>query len=435
MIKFETALDIVLSQAVKVGTERVKIKCACGRYLAQDVATCCDLPPFDKSAVDGYACLRDDVLRMGNGAGLILQEVIPAGRVAALPIIQGRCSKIMTGAPLPKGAEVVLMVEQCKEIENGCAEIFLRADAEDALKLSKKSNICYRGEDIKEGGVLLKTGHLIRPQDVAVIATCGLSEVDIYRKVKIGIISTGSELLEPGNVPLTILPEGKIFNSNSWQLMALVESLGGVAGYYGIAPDNPQETEALMRRAVSENDVVLLSGGVSEGDFDFVADCMEGMGMKILFDRVAVQPGKPTTFAVSKIHETDKSCKNSHLDNYHWQRYEGHPDKYIFGLPGNPVSAYVQALLLVRPLMVSMQGGHYNESTFEMPLSVDYKRKNAERLAHIPVRILPDGTCSPIEYHGSAHISALTGSDALARIPIGVSQLIAGDMVQLILLP
>ncbi len=414
MINFQEALKIVLAAAKKIGTEIIPIEKGCNRVLAQDIFTPSDLPPFNKSAVDGYACRRDDLLTGKINHGLLLLETIPAGHTPSKEVHQGSCSKIMTGAPLPLGADIVIMVEECQEsVEGGKSLITLRPDSESPEKLVNKTNICLQGEDLPLGSKVLSKGTLIRPQHIAIIATCGLSSVEVSKEIEVGILSTGSELEEPrfciGDDLDHSLPQGKIYNSNSSQLLTLIALLGGKGRYYGIAPDRPEETEMLLSKSVEENQIVLLSGGVSEGDFDFVPGIIEKLGFKILFDRIAVQPGKPTTFAVSG-------------------------DKYIFGLPGNPVSAFVQTLLLVKPLLFSIQHGEYAEKSIQLPMAKAYHRRNSSRLAHIPVIILPDGRCEPIEYNGSAHITALDKADALARIPIGKKEYIEGENVTIILL-
>lgn len=414
MIDFQEALKIVIAATKKTGTELVPLQEACNRVIAQDIFTPSDIPPFNKSAVDGFACRQEDLLSGKINSGLLLLETIPAGHTPSKEVHSGSCSKIMTGAPLPSGADIVIMVEECQEdIENHKSIITLRPDSETPEKIAKKTNICLRGEDLPSGSKVLEKGTLIHPQHIAIIATCGLSFVEVSKEIEVGILSTGSELEEPrfrvGDDFYHSLPQGKIYNSNSSQLMALIPLLGGKGRYYGIAPDRPGETETLLSKSVEENQIVLLSGGVSEGDFDFVPGIIKKLGFEILFDRIAVQPGKPTTFAVRG-------------------------DKYIFGLPGNPVSAFVQTLLLVKPLLYSMQHGEYSEKTIQLPMAKAYHRKNTSRLAHIPVRILPDGRCEPIEYNGSAHITALDKADALARIEIGKGAYAEGENVKIILL-
>src|SRR5574344_1100590 len=403
MITYEEALQIGVSHTYITEYEQIAIELASGRVLAQEVVSGVDMPPFDKSAMDGYA-LSYDSLDGAFSTGLCVVEVIPAGKIPEKHLSCGECSKIMTGAPLPEGADMVVMVEDCRQ-ERG--KMFI--DTLYRRVLHKGDNVCYCGEDVKAGEVLLNKGTLLKPQDVAIIAACGYRYVQVYKKISVGILSTGSELCEPGERSGKERECGKIFNSNSWHLSSMLSCMGAEIRYYGIAPDTEDDTLRLLSEAVSENQVVLLSGGVSEGDFDFVPVIMKKLGFEILFDRVAVQPGKPTTFSIRG-------------------------DKYIFGLPGNPVSAFVQTFLLVRPLLLSLQGGLYSERTVSLPISSSFVRKNARRLAHIPVRLSPDGTFSPIEYHGSAHISALHSADALARIPIGVTEIRKGERVELILL-
>ncbi len=400
MIDFNTALNILLSNSViSDDIEKINLINSPSRVLATDICTQYEMPPFDKSAVDGYACRFSDLDR----SSFEILEVIAAGDTPKYPISEGCCSKIMTGAPLPNGADIVIMVEDCCEAD-GKMTINKNWITEGGHHI--KSNICTKGEDVGKDQILLKKGKLIKPQDVAIAAACGVDKLDVFKKIKVGIISTGSELVEPGSQNISF---GKIYNSNSWQLISLITTFGGDTTYYGIAADNIEDTELLLSRAVNDNQVVILSGGVSEGDFDFVPVIMKKMGFKILFDRVAVQPGKPTTFAKNK-------------------------EKYIFGLPGNPVSAFVQTILLVKPFLLSLQGAFYQEKCIKLPISSYFRRKSGSRLSHIPVKINSDGTFTPIEYNGSAHISALSDSDALARIPIGIFELNIGETADIILL-
>lgn len=297
----------------------------------------------------------------------------------------------MTGAPVPEGADCVLMVEDT--IINPSGKVRL------TVPFSKK-NIAFRGEDAKKGDVLLSSGRLISPQDIAVMASAGYVNVEVSRKVRIGVASSGSELVEPDRVPGL----SQIRNSNSGQLMAQIERTGASGKYYGIAPDNEEQTFEIVSEAISENDILIITGGVSMGDFDFVPLVLERAGVKILFNRVAVQPGKPTTFGI-------------------------HPGAFVFGLPGNPVSSFIQFELLVRPLVYKMMGHDWKPLEFKLPMRESYVRSYADRLAFIPVRITGNGALSPVEYHGSAHISALPGADGIIAMPVGKFIFDKGEIV------
>lgn len=390
MIDFQIALQTVLDHAQRTGTEYILVKDACGRIVGADVATPSDMPPFSRSAMDGYACRKTDTQK-----GMKVLEVLAAGDIPKYAVTPGTCSKIMTGAMVPEGADAVLIVEHATEREG---LIFGPPPV--------TANIIRRGEDLMAGGTLLPAGTLLQPQHLSLLASCGITEIPVSRKITVGILSTGNELIEPGN-PVT---KGKIYNSNSLQLMAMSERMGGIPVYYGIASDTPEETYRLVKKALEENQVILLSGGVSEGDYDCVPAVLKELGFDILFDRVRVQPGKPTTFAVSRTR-----------------------DQYVFGLPGNPVSSYVQCMLLVYPFLAALQGAVWEPLTTRLPLKGYYKRRRSVRMAHIPIRINRDGTCSVIPYNGSAHQAALSMAHGLARIPIGTDTLQEGDPVEVFL--
>jgi molybdopterin molybdotransferase len=217
---------------------------------------------------------------------------------------------------------------------------------------------------------------------------------------KIGVISTGDELVEPDVKPA----KAQIRNSNAYQLMAQIERAGSTGRYYGIARDEEASITGLMQKALKENDVVLISGGVSFGDFDLVQKVMHSLGMKVHFDQVAMQPGKPLTFCTAER-------------------------KAVFGLPGNPVSTFVQFEIMVRPFLDRMAGVKDEEINMTLPLAADYSRKRAERMAWIPFTLTPAGEAMPVEYHGSAHINALPGAWGLITIPRGQSWIQKGEMV------
>ena len=386
MISFGRALEIVMDNAGSTGTEFVSWADSMDRVLAEDIAADTDLPPFDRSSVDGFACRKSDL-----GKVLEVIETIPAGKWPSQSITEGKCSRIMTGAPVPDGADCILMVEDT-EI-TGQEKIKFRGTFH-------KENIAYRGEDVREGDIVLKAGRLIKPQDIAVMASVGHVSVAVGKMPRVAVLSSGSELTEPYERPA----KQGIRNSNSSQLLAQVARTGAKGRYYGIAVDDEKLTLDLVVEAMSANEIVIITGGVSMGDFDFVPSVLGKAGVKILFDRVAVQPGKPTTFGV-------------------------HDRGVVFGLPGNPVSSFIQFEMLVRPFIYKMMGHDWNPYEIRLPIKTKFERKNAGRMALIPVSFTSDNSVVPVEYHGSAHISALTDACGIIKLGVGQTVIEEGEIV------
>ncbi|MCF8368858.1 MAG: molybdopterin molybdotransferase MoeA [Bacteroidales bacterium] len=386
MIKFEEALKLVNSVNFSLATVRVDINQSLGHVLAEDVFSDIQMPPFNKSAVDGYACRNSDLKNT-----LEVIEVIPAGVSPTKSVGPNQCSKIMTGAPVPIGADSVIMVEDVEEI----SEKKIRY-----LKDDVKDNICYIGEDLKEGEKVLEKGTPIQPQHIAVMATAGAVSPLVYKKVRVAVISTGDELVEPHFKPAS----SQIRNSNAYQLVAQVNKIGAIPEYIGIAKDTEESTREMLLKAFENNDVVLLTGGVSMGDYDYVPQVLNEMGIKLQFKSIAVQPGRPTVFGI----------KNN---------------QFIFGLPGNPVSSFVQFELLVKPLIYRLSGYAFKPPKIGLPMGVDYRRKKSGRLSWLPVEINAKGEVIPLEYHGSAHINALVNARGLIAIPVGETELKKGTIV------
>lgn len=386
MITFEKAFEIVMNSVFKTGTETISFKKSAGRILDEDVLSDMEMPPFNRSAVDGYACHRGDLSNE-----LEVLEVIKAGKEPSMVVGKNQCSKIMTGAIVPDGCDVVIMVEDVETLISGK----IRFTGKDP-----KRNISFRGEDSKIGDVVLHSGKLIKPHDIAVMATFGQTNVVVRKKPLAGIISTGDELVEPFTVPGI----SQIRNSNAYQLLAQVERAGGTGTYYGIAPDIEEATFNIIQKAINENDIVILTGGVSMGDFDFVPTVLKQAGVEILFDQVNVQPGKPTTFGV-------------------------HPKAVVFGLPGNPVSSFIQFETLVRPFINLMMGYSWKPIEEKLPMAVRFERKSSVRMGWIPVVINENQEVEPIDFHGSAHISALPYSDGLISVNAGTGIIEKGEIV------
>ena len=386
MISYEKAYETVIASAFSTGTESIPFTSSLDRILAQDITSDMDMPPFDKSTVDGFACRRSDI-----GSELEIIETIPAGKRPLKKVSEWECSRIMTGAPVPQGADCVIMVEDSVILPSG------------KMKFTgnySKPNISIRGEDIKNGDAVLKSGKQITPQDIAVLASAGCTSVLVSRLPFVGIISSGDELVEPNEKP----DVSQIRNSNAYQLLAQVERSGGSGRYYGIARDNEEATFEIAKKAVSECNLVLISGGVSMGDFDFVPSVLERAGVKILFSRVNVQPGKPTTFGI-------------------------HPRCLVFGLPGNPVSSFIQFELLIRPLIFRMMENHWSPVNIELPMKETYKRRSSDRMGLVPVIITKERQVLPVEYHGSAHIISMSVANGIITIPEGKNIINQGEIV------
>ena len=386
MVSFEQALEIILSDARLMETERAGFQESLHRILAEDIYSDVDMPPFNKAAMDGYACRRADLKNE-----LQVLETIAAGVLATQSVGTDQCIKIMTGAAVPEGADTVIMVEQTEETKPG--HIRFTAD-------KTAPNIANKAEDVRKGDLVIIKGTPILAKHIAILAAVGHTRPLVSKPPRVGILSTGDELVEPHQYP----NEGKIRNSNGFQLAAQVKAAHCVPNYMGIVPDNEEETDRAIAKALSENDVVLLSGGVSMGDFDFVPKIMTKNNVDIRFQKVAVKPGRPTVFG-----RTDKA--------------------YIFGLPGNPVSSFINFETFVKPLLYEMMGSKYLVREVLMPLAVDFRRKKADRREFLPVYIDSNGAVTPVQYHGSAHIHAIGMAQGLMNIPKGVFEMKKGEKV------
>ncbi len=407
MIKFDDAFEIVMGSARRLGTERIDIDRALNRVLAEDVTSDIEVPPFNKSAMDGFACRRANLANE-----LTIIETIPAGHMPQKTIGTNQCAKIMTGAIVPKGADCVIMVEYTESTaEDKIRFTPLEIPGSEREQKAKNSltgftgrdtddNICLKGEDIKKGDVVLRAGCRLSPQHIAVLASCGCVEPLVSLQPRVGIIATGNELVEPAQKPLS----GQIRNSNAFQLTAHVASAGAIPTNYGIARDTEETIDAMVKQAIVENDVVILSGGVSVGDYDLVRGILKENNVKLLFEKVAVKPGRPMVFGISN-------------------------KAFCFGLPGNPVSTYVCFELLVKPFLYKMMGHDFRSTITHRQLESTITRKKTERDSWLPVVFTKNGNVAKIEYHGSAHINALCEADGLICIPAGVAEIKEGTTI------
>jgi molybdopterin molybdotransferase len=401
MLTFEQALEITLAHVSSLDTEAIPFRHACGRILGEDLCSDIDMPPFDKSAVDGFACRTEDlpVLNQDGTSSdstseapvtLTLLETIPAGSFPSKQITPGTCSRIMTGGVVPEGANCVVMVEDTAEADSGHINI---------LPVRHAKNICRRGEDITSGQLVLSKGTLLGPAHIAVLSAIGAVNPSVVRLPVVGIIPTGDELVEPSVTP----GPAQIRNSNGWQLEAQVNQVPAIPVCYPIAGDDPAILRQALETALEACDVVLLTGGVSMGDFDYVPEVMKNAGADIIYKSIAIQPGRPTVFGKRN-------------------------NKTVFGLPGNPVSSFILFELLVKPFLRKMTGGDPALRFIPLPLGQDFRRKRTDRKSLVPV-IIRNGEVFPVEYHGSAHINAYTTAEAAMIIEKGVTAIGKGEKV------
>jgi molybdopterin molybdotransferase len=314
LLSVDEALAQLLAGAKPVSeVEQVPTMQAAGRVLAKAQTSTMDVPPMDNSAMDGYAVRLAD---LSSGKTLKVAQRIPAGSVGK-PLEAGTAARIFTGAPIPSGADAVVMQENCSV-------------AGDVLSLnnspSKGEWIRLTGSDIRKGGQVLAAGKRLLPQDTGLAASVGIGSLPVYRKLKLGLFFTGDELLMPGEP----LAPGRIYNSNRFTLNGLADAFGCEVRDYGIVPDDLARTREVLRQAAAENDLIVTSGGVSVGDEDHVKPAVEAEGSLLMW-KIAMKPGRPLAF--------------------------GKVGKAAFiGLPGNPVSSFVTFLIFVRPFLLRTQG-------------------------------------------------------------------------------
>ncbi len=311
LLSVDEALERLLAGAAPVrDIEELPAMQSAGRVLARDQASTMDVPPMDNSAMDGYA------VRISDGNKLKVAQRIAAGSVGRA-LEPGTAARIFTGAPVPPGADAIVMQEHCS-VEDGF--VLLK-------KIPKKGEwIRLTASDVQKGGTILKAGRKLLPQDVGLAASVGIKTLPAFRKVRLGLFFTGDELIMPGDP----LPPGKIYNSNRFTLNGLAAAFGCEVRDYGIVPDKLDATREVLRLAAGENDIIVTSGGVSVGDEDHVKPAVEAEGSLLLW-RIAMKPGRPLAFGKVK-------------------------DAAFIGLPGNPVSSFVTFLIFVRPFILKTQG-------------------------------------------------------------------------------
>ncbi|RYG70984.1 molybdopterin molybdenumtransferase MoeA [bacterium] len=395
MVTPDEALSIILEQVVSLPPEDSPHEISLGRTLANDVVADIDLPPFDNSAMDGYAVIAADLQHASAGAPVALPclEIIGAGQVPQTSISSGQCTKIMTGAPLPAGADAVVMREETSEVASG---------VEFTVAPQVGQNIRLAGSDVAQGKVVLLQGTQINAAQWAMLASLGRAQVSVTTRPRVGIISTGAELVA---IDAPLLP-GQIRDSNSYALRALVESCGAEVTAVRHSGDSLAEFEAVLQEVAGACDLVITSGGVSAGDFDPVRDVLREKA-EVFFWKIAMKPGKPVMFA----------------------NFEG---TLVFGLPGNPASVMVAFEEFTRPALLKM-GGRRALQRVEVPAKVKTGLTSpANRVEYLRavLRLENGGWVASIDNdQGSGRLSTFTRANALLVVPAETTKVEAGEIL------
>ena len=394
-ISLEEAINIAQSAPIKADTEFVSLDEAHGRILGSDLPSKVNDPPFDNSAMDGFAVRFEDTKEAPTTLTIVATTQAAASN-ESITISSGEAVRIMTGAPLPQGADAIIPIEAC----------VVEGDSVTLNQPSKPHFIRRCGENIKEGVVGLKQGSYLSPQSISMCATMGYDQLPVMKKLKIGIISTGDELKSPGE----LLSFGEIYESNSYGLSGLVQALGHTPIRYPSVIDSLNDLREQFNKAASECDLFLTSGGVSMGEWDFVRKLMEDEG-DVSFWRVRIRPGSPPLFG-------------------HWN------DTPMFGLPGNPVSSHVVFRMLVTPyLRRSLQTQFPIDRIVHAKLLTDVRSTNdCLTLRRVTLRSTKNGFLAEQSKHqGSGNIDSLSSADGLTLLQPGQSGK-TGEWIEVLLL-
>ena len=403
MTTLDEALAAVLAQAEPLGVEPVDLCSADGRVLRADCISALQVPPQDNSAMDGYAVRVADIT--AAGVALPVSQRIPAGHVGT-PLQPGTVARIFTGAPVPPGADAVLMQEDTQVLEDG------RVQFHAIPKLGQ--NIRRAGEDIALNSTVLAQGMRLTPAAVGLAASIGMAELPVGRKPRVALFSTGDELVLPGTVAPQDMRPGSIYNSNRYFLRALLQRLGCEVVDGGILPDNLEQTAAAIHQVAQECDLVLSSAGVSVGEEDHVKPAVEQQGELNLW-KIAIKPGKP--FAYGKLFRNGKDASEGVA--------------HFMGLPGNPVSSFITFLLLVRPFVLRLQGMQdVTPKAVEVAAQFDWL-KNEKRREFLRARHTGNGGLELFGNQGSGVLTSTVWGDGLIDNP-PLTQIRKGDTVRFI---
>ncbi|MBI1764436.1 MAG: molybdopterin molybdotransferase MoeA [Acidobacteria bacterium] len=399
MLRIEDALQLMLDHTPVLPDETVALSDIVGRVLRQPAFSDLDLPPFDRARMDGYAVRSADTQKPPVRLQAIGEAA--AGFTFGGEVAAGQAVRIMTGAPIPAGADAVQKIEVIQVNDDGFIEL--------TELVAAGQFITPRASEARKGEVVVNAGERITPATAAVLASFGYADVIVSHRPRLALLSTGSELVEVHETP----QGAQIRNSNTYSLAGYATQAGAEVIHAAIVCDDFEVTRTAIADALAQADVVMLSGGVSMGDYDLVKPALLALGAEILVEKVAMHPGKPTVFAKLE-------------------------DKVIFGLPGNPVSVAVSFHVFARPVLLRMQGAH----EIHLPrwrAHVTRTIKGAPpRRSHQPARLLIRDGCAeaePLKWGGSSDLVAFMQADALIVVPEDRASLSAGELAEVIQLP
>ena len=401
LLSLDDALPKLLAQAhLLPTTQTVSTFEADGRVLAQDVMSALQVPPQDNSSMDGYAVCTMDCAQAG--AVLRVTQRIPAG-TQGTQLHAGEAARIFTGAPIPPGADAVVMQEDCEALEGEQVKVNKTVPAGQWIRRS--------GEDVTRGATVLSKGTRLTPAELGLAASIGLAQLQVSARPRVALFSTGDELVMPGDVAPEAMPAGAIYNSNRFFLRAMLQRLGCEVTDLGIVPDKRDATIAALRDAAQHHDLILTSGGVSVGEEDHIKPAVESLGELNLW-QLAIKPGKP--FAYGKVN----------------RQGQGHACHFM-GLPGNPVSSFVTFLLLVRPFVLALQGVTQTEvKRTDMTAHFDWPRADKRR-EFLRVKRNAQGGLDLFPNQSSGVLTSAVWGDGVVDNPAGQT-ISKGDTVRFI---
>lgn len=396
MLEVRDARQTVLRFATALKPEATAFSDAVlGQVLAEGVRADVDSPPFTKSLMDGYAIRSTDLA--GGPADLVVIEEVPAGSVPTKPVGAGQATALYTGAPVPDGADAVVMVERTEALPGG------RVRVKD-VGIAAGRNILPRGREMTTGDVVLPAGTVLTPAALGLLAAVGRVKAALVPRPRVGVLVTGNELVEADATP----GPGQIRNTNGPMLAAQAARAGGVPRILGVGRDDRAALTALVREGMETSDVLVLAGGVSVGAYDLVPDVLRELGVTVHFHRVRMKPGKPLLFGTLGDH-------------------------LVFGLPGNPVGAFVGFELFVRPALRKLAGYDDDPPIHTLQLRAPITTSNDRPTFH-PARREGTHQVVPLPWFGSADLRALLEADALIALPPGDVKFGDGDWVEAVLL-